>query len=154
MAAPHYQDLPPEAIPQLSPAEGVDIRVIAGQAAGVDGAIQRPDTEPLYLDIALAPGSAWTQPVTPEHNAFVYLYEGTATVGDKVIGPRTLAVLANDPAAGAVQLQSDAGARLLLIAGRPLREPIVQWGPFVMNSREEIEQAMADYRDGRFTDAP
>jgi hypothetical protein len=106
----------------------------------------------LYLDIALPPGAAHAVAIPTGHNAFVYVYQGQVELGQRGqrVEARQLAVLSNAPEADSVLLRSAEGARLLLIAGRPLHEPIVQWGPFVMNRREEIETALADYRDGRF----
>ena len=150
MIAPHYEDLGPETIPEATPAEGVRVKVIAGHAAGIDGPIQRPDTEPLYLDLILSAGTTHHVAVPTQHNAFLYVYEGTVTIGDTRVGPRAMAVLSSDGQADGVSVAADGDARALLIAGRPLGEPIAQWGPFVMNTREEIEQALEEYRAGHF----
>ena len=152
MTAPDYRDIPAEAIPTYTADSGVSVKVIAGESDGVVGAVQREATAPLYLDIELPPGVAHSIAIPAGHNAFVYVYRGQTAVGqrDQPVEARQLAVLSNTPEADSVLLHSAKGARLLLIAGRPLHEPIVQWGPFVMNRREEIETALADYRDGRF----
>lgn len=152
LTAPGYRDIPAAAIPGYAAANGVTVKVIAGESAGVAGAIQRPATEPLYLDLALPAGATHLATIPAGHNAFVYVYHGQAEVGSRgepVVAQR-LAVLSNAPESEGVLLCSAGGARLLLIAGQPLHEPIAQWGPFVMNRREEIEQALADYRAGRF----
>lgn len=152
MTAPDYRDIPAEAIPAYTTADGVAVKVIAGESDGVAGAVRREATEPLYLDIELSPGAAHAVAIPAGHNAFLYVYRGRVEVGERGqrVEARQLAVLSNAPDADSVLLGSAEGARLLLIAGRPLHEPIVQWGPFVMNRREEIETALADYRDGRF----
>lgn len=148
-----YRDIPAQAIPLRHLAGGGTVRVIAGAWAGTVGAVQRPDTEPLYLDVHLPPQATFNTALPTGHQAFTYLYEGAATVGTD---PQALPLRA----AGILSAGEDvrltagpAGARLLLLAGQPLQEPVVQYGPFVMNSREEIEQALADYRDGRLATA-
>ena len=152
LTAPDYRDIPAEAIPGYTAADGVAVKVIAGESDGVAGAVRREATEPLYLDIDLPPGAAHAVAIPAGHNAFLYVYRGRVEVGERGqrVEAEQLAVLSNAPDADSVLLGSAEGARLLLIAGRPLHEPIVQWGPFVMNRREEIEAALADYRDGRF----
>ncbi len=152
LTAPDYRDLPAEAIPAYTADDGVTIKVIAGESDGVAGAVQREATAPLYLDLELPPGATHTVAIPPGHNAFVYIYQGQVELGRRGqrVAARQLAVLSHTPESDGVLLRSADGARLLLIAGRPLHEPIVQWGPFVMNRREEIEAALADYRDGRF----
>ncbi len=152
LTAPDYRDIPVEAIPAYTADDGVVVKVIAGESDGVVGAVQREATAPLYLDIELPPGVVHSVAIPAGHNAFVYVYRGQVEVGERGqrVEARQLAVLSNAPGADSVLLRSADGARLLLIAGRPLHEPIVQWGPFVMNRREEIETALADYRDGRF----
>jgi len=152
MTEPGYWDIPAEAIPRTTTDEGVAIRIIAGSVAGIDGAIRREATEPLYLDLGLPAGSAYEAPIPVGHNAFLYVYDGEAEVGtqDEPVHARQLAVLTNRPDADGVRLATSDGARLLLVAGRPLNEPIAQWGPFVMNTREEVEQAMREFRSGNF----
>jgi redox-sensitive bicupin YhaK (pirin superfamily) len=150
LCPPGYRDIPPGAIPEATTADGLMVRVIAGEALGVAGAVQRPHTEPLLLDIHLPAGATFEQPLAASHNAFIYVYRGEVTVGEKAVASQRMAILANDAAADGVVLQAgDAPARVLLIAGTPLDEPIAQYGPFVMNTQEEIYQALADYRDGR-----
>jgi redox-sensitive bicupin YhaK (pirin superfamily) len=149
MVAPYYRDIPPEAIPEYTTAEGVRVRVIAGVSGSVAGAVQRPDTEPLYLDVHLPAGSRFEQAIPAGHNAFTYTYRGTATVGGTPVPDRHMAILANDGAA-AVMAEASEDTRLLIVAGRPLGEPIAQYGPFVMNTQAELQQAMADYNAGRF----
>jgi len=146
MSAPDYQEFTPAGIPETE-ADGARVRVLAGEHAGVRGAVQDPNTDVLYLDVALPAGGSFQRPLPAAHNAFVYLYEGDGLVADRPLAAHHLAVLG--PGDGFALSAGDRGARFILVAGRPIGEPIVQYGPFVMNTREEIEQALADYRDGR-----
>ncbi|EEG10346.1 pirin family protein [Pseudogulbenkiania ferrooxidans] len=152
MTTPGYRDIPAEAIPRYTAASGAEVQVIAGAADGVAGAVERPVTLPLYLDIHLPAGSMHEVAIADGHNAFVYVYQGTAGVGGhgREVHERHMAILDNHPGREGVALSSAAGARLLVVAGHPLHEPIAQWGPFVMNSREEVEAAIDDFRHGRF----
>ncbi|HMH48834.1 MAG TPA: pirin family protein [Candidatus Acidoferrum sp.] len=151
MIAPRYQDIAPERIPEATLAAGVTARVIAGKVGGVVGPVEGIATEPLYLDVHLSPAAAVELPLTAGHNAFAYVYEGRATLGPassaRDVGAGQLAVLSDGDAIRAAS--GPDGARLLLLAARPLHEPISRYGPFVMNTREEIMQAVDDYRNGR-----
>lgn len=148
MKAPWYRDIQAEEIPQFTTPQGVTVRVIAGDSHGVAGAVQREGTEPLYLDLHFEAGSHFSQALPAHHNAFVYVYRGELRVGDAPVPSQRMAILKNG--GDGVALHADAPARALLIAGRPLNEPIVQYGPFVMNSKEEIFQAVQDFQAGRF----
>jgi len=150
MAAPWYRDIPSGEIPEFVTAEGVTVRVIAGASHGVAGAISRPVTEPLYLDLHLPAGGTFSQTLPPGHHAFVLTYRGEVTVAGKTVGEKRMAILADGNDGDGVVLKADQPARALLIAGRPLNEPIAQHGPFVMNTQEEIVQAFQDFRAGRF----
>ncbi|HEV8692223.1 MAG TPA: pirin family protein [Ideonella sp.] len=148
-----YRDIPAGEIPHWQ-AAGVDVGVIAGAAGSgatrVEGAMQRERTEPIYLDIHLQAGAQFTQPLPSGHNAFVYVYRGAALVGETPVPAQRMAILANDADADGVLISAGAEpTRALLIAGQPLREPIAQYGPFVMNSQAEIFQAVEDFRAGR-----
>jgi quercetin 2,3-dioxygenase len=155
MQAPRYQEFAPERIARAEPAEGVRIKVIAGRVGATVGPVYAAGdvaTAPVYLDVELAPNVRWTHALPEGHNAFAYVYEGAATVGEgddaRPIGAQELGVLGGGTD---VALQAgDAGARLILVAGRPLREPIARHGPFVMNTREELMQAFVDLQQGRF----
>ncbi|MEO8808310.1 MAG: pirin family protein [Burkholderiaceae bacterium] len=150
MTAPAYRDVPPAQVPTITLASGVSLRVIAGQALGVAGAVSRPTTEPLVLDISLPAGSSFDAAVPAGHNAFAYVYGGgMVDVGGQLVESERMAILANDAAADGVRLTA-AGrpARVLLVAGAPLNEPIAQYGPFVMNTAEQIHQAVADFQRG------
>src|SRR6185503_13312212 len=115
--------------------------------------IQGGATDPLYLDVELPANAAFTQPVNPQYNAFVYPYEGSITVGSAQDGRALEAHSAGLLSAGdeISVTAGPQGARFLVLAGRPLGEPVVQYGPFVMNTREEIEQAVRDYQNGTLT---
>ena len=147
MSPPWYRDIQSADVPQWQGA-GVTARVIAGATHGVVGAVQREGTQPLYLDLHLDAGSAFEQPLPGPHNAFVYVYRGSLVIGAQPVPVQRMAILAN--AGDGVRLTAGAdGARAILVAGRPLKEPIVQYGPFVMNTQQEIFQAVEDFRAGR-----
>ena len=124
--------------------------MIAGHSHGVDGAVQRDATEPLYLDLEIPSGADFAQALPPSHNAFVYVYRGEVRVGGADVPVQRMAILANDPGADGVVLAATSDARVLLVAGRPLQEPIAQYGPFVMNTHDEIMQAVRDFQSGQF----
>jgi redox-sensitive bicupin YhaK (pirin superfamily) len=157
MIAPAYQEFAPDRIPLARPADGVEVRVIAGSIASGDGApvrgpIEQPATDPLYLDVALAAGAAWEHRLPEGHNAFAYAFEGDAMLGRgdeaRRLASHELGLLGGGDA---LRVEAgDAGARLLLVAGRPLREPVARHGPFVMNTKQEVMQAFVDFQEGRF----
>ena len=148
MRDPWYRDIQSEEIPQFTTPEGVTVRVIAGESHGTAGAVQREVTQPLYLDVHFPEGGGvFEQPLAEGHNAFVCVYRGTVEVGGHQVGPQRMAILGNQ-GDGAV-LRSAGPARALLIAGQPLREPIAQYGPFVMNTREQLIEAVEDFNNGR-----
>ncbi len=158
MCVPRYQNLEPDEIPGVDGDGGVHIRVIAGDVGGVSGAIYGVAVKPIYLDIRLPVETEHLQPIPDGHTALCYVFEGAIAIvnstdsvadGSAVDVPHhTLAVLGGGEA---VRLQAGPeGGRTLLIAGKPLSEPVVRYGPFVMNTRDEIEQTIHDYRAGRF----
>lgn len=152
MVDPRYQEYAPDHIPEAAPGEGVRAKVIAGEIAGVQGPIRQPATEPVYLDLRLARGARFEHALPVGHSAFLYVYEGSVRVGDggsaSRVQARELAVLGEG---GEVLLEGlDDDTRLILVAGKPLREPVAKYGPFVMNTREELVQAFEDYQAGRF----
>jgi hypothetical protein len=149
MTAPRYQDIGPERIPVVQPAEGVEVKVIAGELAGAVGPVQGVATAPVYLDIRLQPGATLDVALPPGHHAFAYVFEGeSALVGGEVLQRSELGVLSEGER---VSLAGGAQAsRLLLVAGRPLKESVARYGPFVMNTPEQIQQAFADFRAGTF----
>lgn len=148
---PAWRDIPAAEIPEKT-IEGGKVRIIAGEFAGTQGAIHGVSTEPLYLDVSLQPGAIFELPLADERNAFIYVFEGGVDNAAASGHPRADIGVAGIFSRGeAVRLHAgDEGARMLLLAARPLQEPVVQYGPFVMNSREEIEQALQDYQSGRF----
>ena len=150
MRAPWYRDIASAEVPEFE-RDGVKARVIAGASHGVAGAVQRDNTEPLYLDLHFAPGTGFEQLLPSDFNAFVYVYEGALKfqTGCQVLSGR-MAILANTPGSDGVRLQAgDSATRALLIAGKPLGEPIAQYGPFVMNTEAELVQAVRDFQAGR-----
>ena len=152
MTDPRYQEFAPDHIPLAHPADGVQVKVIAGRVGDTVGPIVQPATAPLYLDVALQPGVAWEYVLPDGHNAFAYVFEGALRIGAddnaRVLATHEMGVLGGG-AALAMQAE-DAGARLILVAGAPLREPVARHGPFVMNSRQELMQAFVDFQEGRF----
>jgi len=152
LVPPRYQDVPAEQIPEVPLPGDSRVKVIAGQFGEVTGPVQRQATRPVYLDVRLGAGQSLFVPLPASHNAFVYVYEGSVELGGRhqTVPGQRLAVLSNKPDAQGVRLASDSGASLLVLAGQPLNEPIAQWGPFVMNSAEEIEAAIRDFREGNF----
>ena len=150
MSEPWYRDFPSETIPEYITAENVTVRVIAGTSNGMEGIVQRKDTEPLYLDIHLPAGASFSTALPETHNAFIYVYRGAVKVGDTQVKSRRMGILSNLPEADGVALTAIEDARLILVAGKPLNEPIVQYGPFVMNTQQEIQQALDDFGFGRF----
>lgn len=159
MCAPGYRDLPESTIPVLATDGGVKVKVIAGESNGVPGAMQREGTDPYYLDIHMPANARFVQSLPQGHNAFVYVYEGEVMIGDpdgtgnsapRPVRRSEMGILANTREAVNVVVSSIAPARLLLIAGKPLNEPIAQYGPFVMNTQEELRRAVTDFQAGRF----
>jgi redox-sensitive bicupin YhaK (pirin superfamily) len=149
MVAPSYRDIPPAAIPEFEAAGGVRVRAIAGESHGVAGAVSRPDTEPLFLDVHLPAGARFAQALPAGHNAFTYTYRGSARVAGTEVPDRHMAILAND-GRESVEIEAIGDARVLVVAGRPLNEPIAQYGPFVMNTADQIRQTLVDYQRGAF----
>ncbi len=150
MCDPWYRDFASGDIPQYTTAEGVTVRVIAGESHGTKGAIERQGTSPLYLDLHFEGHQRFEQPLSALHNAFVLVYRGAVNVGGKMVGEKQMAILANDRDADGVALEAAAPARALLIAGKPLHEPIAQYGPFVMNNQRQLYEAINDFQSGRF----
>ena len=147
MCEPRYQEYAPEQIPVATPSPGVSVKVIAGAVDGVKGPVGGVATDPTYLDISLAKGTAFSHALPKEYSAFAYVFDGSAMIGIKEIEKGNLAVLSQGETFAVAA--DDRPARLILVAGRPLREPVAKYGPFVMNTPEEIHQAIADYQAGR-----
>jgi len=157
MTAPKYQEFGSERIPIATLGAGVRVKVIAGTVGSVRGPIAQPATDPTYLDIELAPGARFTHELPADHAAFVYVFEGAV----RVAGPESSTTLATHDLAvlgggerveleGAGAGAAAAASRAILVAGRPLREPVARYGPFVMNTRAELQRAFEDLQSGRF----
>jgi hypothetical protein len=149
MKTPAYRDIAARDIPVVR-VPGGEVKVIAGRYAETTGAVHGGSTDPHYWDVHLEPGASFEARLPAGHSAFLYAYEGEAAVGEEAKAlPHRAAGLLSD--GDAVRIRAGApGARVLALAGKPIREPVVQYGPFVMNTREEIEQAIADYQAGDF----
>ena len=149
LTEPRYQDIDPARIPTVHPQEGVEVKIIAGELFGAAGPVSGITTEPVYLDIALQPGAQLEVPLPEGHSAFAYVFDGAdAQVAGDVLRRSELAVLSKG---GSVRIGGrEAPARVLLVAGKPLGESVARYGPFVMNTPEEIHQAIADFRAGKF----
>ena len=158
MCPPHYQNIEPREIPEIEREGGVKVRLIAGRVDGVEGPVRGIEADPQYMDVTIPAGAVSDHAIAADHNAFIYVFGGQAEIGadedlpGKLIRDGDLAVLDEGEA---VRIRAGAdGARLILVAGRPLNEPVFKYGPFVMNSKKEIIQAIQDYRDGTFSKAP
>jgi quercetin 2,3-dioxygenase len=148
---PWYRDFASDEIPEFEHA-GVVARVLAGASHGVAGAVQRPVTQALILDLHFEPGARFVHALADTHNAFVHVYRGELVIGGQPIGTGQTAIFDNMPRRDGVAMRTAAKqwARALLFAGKPLDEPIIQYGPFVMNSTEQIQTAVEDFQSGRF----
>lgn len=149
MCAPWYRDFQHDDLPSVHTPQGVRVVVIAGASQGVPGAVQREGTQPLYLDLQMPAGARFEQPLPASRNAFIYVYRGSVQVGGTEVPRGRMAILANDSDSDGVGISATADSRVLLIAGEPLREPIVQYGPFVMNTTDQIRQTLLDFQAGR-----
>jgi len=148
MSAPRYQNIHANEIAVIERGGGATIRVIAGTVDGVTGPIGGIAAEPTYLDVSLASGGSFVHPVPRGHSAFAYVFEGEARFGNSLVTAPKLVVWDDGDS---VEVRTDkTPARFLLVSGKPLNEPIARHGPFVMNTREEIEQTLRELRDGTF----
>ena len=158
MMDPRYREVPAREIPEAVVGGGVRIKVLAGRAAGLHGPVRDVVIEPLYLDVALPPGARFTQPIPRGHNAFAFVFQGRACFpaaagrDETCVDHGALVVLGDGDE---VRLTTrDETARLLLVAGKPLGEPVAWRGPIVMNTEAELDQAFEDYRNGTFARPP
>ena len=148
MCAPRYRDVPSRDIPVVRTASGASVRVVCGAFGPAAGPLSGGTTEPVFLDIALPAGSELTIPLRAGDNAFAYVFEGGVELGDRAVQADHLAVLHDG---GDLTARAGAApARFLFLSARPLGEPVVHYGPFVMNTVEEIRQAITDFQQGRF----
>ncbi len=154
MTKPRYQEINSQKLPQFVTENGAVIRVVAGKVGPVTGPVTQIAVEPVYIDVSMPAGSAFNQPITAGHNAFVYIFEGRGSFGagtpsDSVsIDAPNLAILSEGDSLNV--FTSDRPVRFLLVSGKPLNEPVARYGPFVMNTKEEISQALDDLRRGTF----
>lgn len=148
MIPPRYQDIAPGDIPTVRPADGVTVRVVAGELDGATGPVAGIATQPVYLDIALDAGARFDLALPEGHSAFAYVFDGvSAQVAGEWLSRSELAVLSKGDA---VSFAADGPTRILLVAGKPLAEPVARYGPFVMNTPAQIHEAIADFRAGKF----
>ena len=148
MVAPRYQDYRPDQVPVKTLADGTVLKVVAGEAEGVSGPVNGVSRQPLLVDVTLPAGIAWRHKVDPAATVLAHVFEGDADIGGRSLGTTQMAVLGEG---GEIEIKAGPrGARVLILAARPIGEPVVRAGPFVMNTRAEIEQAFMDYQAGRF----
>jgi len=149
MGQPRYQEVNAGTIPTTTK-DGATVRVVAGEWNGTRGPVTEISASPLYLDVRLAPASRFVLPVPSGHTALAYLFEGTGKFSGEMVDAVKMIVFGDGDQ---VEVESDSGARFMLIAGAPFNEPIVPYGPFVMNTVEEIQQTLAELRNGTFIKA-
>lgn len=150
MVEPRYQDIPASDVPETSLDDKVTARVVAGELNGVTGPVSGVATEPFYFDIRFEGGAGTNIPTPADHNVFAYVYEGVVEIGagqGSAVRRGEIALLTTG---SVVSVRSGESARLILVGGRPLNEPIARYGPFVMNTADEIRQAIMDLQAGRF----
>ncbi|MFN2166643.1 MAG: pirin family protein, partial [Anaerolineae bacterium] len=153
MTKPRYQEIASGRIPEVEREDGTRIRIIAGMVDGVRGPVTGIAADPIYLDVAIPPNGSFRHPVSRGHSSFAYLYQGvglfvTEDGKEKAAAHPRLAVFGDGDR---VEVRAtEQGARLLLVSGKPLGEPIARYGPFVMNTKEEIRQALIDLQNGTF----
>ena len=154
MSRPRYQDIRASDIPEVTSTDGARVRVIAGEAGGVAGPVTGIAADPVYLDVLVPPHGSFTHDVARGHSAFSYVFEGAGSFGGDDLAngtsvwATTLAIWGDGDYVNI--FASESSVRFLLISGKPLNEPIARYGPFVMNTRAEIEQALRDLREGAF----
>jgi len=154
MTRPRYQEVAAARIPEVARPDGARVRVVAGQVEGVAGAVKEIFAGPTYLDVALPPGGSFEQPVPRGHTALLYVFQGEVSVGGAgpdrgaTVGSPRLAILTDGDVVRAHAVGGP--ARFLLLAAQPLAEPYARWGPFVMNTEEEVRQALQELREGTF----
>jgi len=154
MCRPRYQNIDSDQIPEVTRKNGVKIRVISGEVDGVGGAVAEIYADPIYFDVTVPKDGSFSHAIQPDFNVFAYVFEGMGLFGppgeaeEKAVGNPHLVVFS---AGDSVHVRTtNQSVRFLLLAGKPLNEPIARYGPFVMNTKEEIKQALADLRNGTF----
>jgi len=147
MGQPRYQEVNSSTIPAIEK-DGVTVRLVAGELDGIRGPVTEIAASPLYMDVKLDPASKFIYPIPSGHTVLAYVFEGTGEFSGEVVESVGMVVFNND--GDQIEVKSDAGVRFMLIAGAPFKEPIVPYGPFVMNTAEEIQQTLAELRNGTF----
>jgi redox-sensitive bicupin YhaK (pirin superfamily) len=147
MGQPRYQEVNSSTIPTIEK-DGATIRLVAGELDGIRGPVTEIAASPLYMDVKLAPGSSFIYPVPSGHTVLAYVFEGTGEFSGEVIESVSMVVFNDD--GNLIDVKSNSGVRFMLIAGAPFKDPIVPYGPFVMNTIEEIQQTIAELRNGTF----
>ncbi len=147
MSQPRYQEVKSSTIPVIKK-DGVTIRLVAGELDGIHGPVTEIAASPLYMDVKLAPASRFIYPIPSGHTVLAYVFEGTGEFSGEVVESVGMVVFNDD--GNQLEVKSETGVRFMLIAGAPFKEPIVPYGPFVMNTVEEIQQTLADLRNGTF----
>jgi redox-sensitive bicupin YhaK (pirin superfamily) len=147
MCDPRYQDIDPDDIPEVDTPDGLHVRVIAGQYADAVGPISGISVDPTFLDVTVPAGGRFTYSLPADHTCFIYPFEGAVKVGERRASAGALAILEDGEE---IAVEGADGGRFILVAGKPIGEPVVQHGPFVMNTQAEIEQAVQDFQAGRF----
>jgi hypothetical protein len=150
MDAPRYQELTADQVPVIE-ADGAIVRLVAGEYAGQRGPVTEIAIQPLYMDVTLGAGATFELPTPEEHSVYAYVFEGAGEFGSQGDAGQVEAVKFLEFGAGAMlRATSTDGLRFILFAGQPIREAIVPYGPFVMNTEEEIRQVFADIKNGSF----
>lgn len=150
MGQPRYQEVNASTIPTIEK-DGASIRLVAGELDGIRGPVTEIAASPLYMDVKLAPGSRFSYPIPSGHTLLAYVFEGTGEFAGEAVEAVSMVVFNDD--GGQIEVKCDAagkGVQFMLIAGAPFKEPIVPYGPFVMNTVEEIQQTISDLRSGKF----
>ena len=147
MGEPRYQEVSSGTIPVIEK-DGMTIRLVAGEVDGVRGPVTEIAAAPLYMDVKLDPGSRFIYPIPGGHTALMYVFEGTGEFSNEVVEAVSMVKLNDD--GDQLEVKTEAGVRFMLIAGAPFKEPIFPYGPFVMNTREEIEETIRELRNGTF----
>jgi len=147
MSQPRYQEVSSGEIPVVEE-DGVTVRVVAGELNGTRGPVTEINAAPLYMDVKLAPASKFILPIPSGHTVLAYVFEGTGEFGDQVVESVSMVVFNDD--GSQIEVKSETGVQFMLIAGAPFKEPIVPYGPFVMNTVEEIQQTIQELRNGTF----
>ncbi|MBA4383545.1 MAG: hypothetical protein C0410_02295 [Anaerolinea sp.] len=148
MSAPRYQEILAGTIPEVEPAPGIHVKVIAGEYGGQHGPVTQIAADPTYLDVALDPEASFTAQIASDHTAFAYLYFGDGDFSGNYVTATRLLIFGDGDSIKVAAGKT--GAKFLLISGKPLGEPIARYGPFVMTTQEEIMLAVKELRDGTF----